>query len=56
MDMHLSGHAAVVVGGARGIGLAIAREFAAEGAHVGLVDREAQTAAAAQAMGVPSSP
>jgi 2-hydroxycyclohexanecarboxyl-CoA dehydrogenase len=40
MDLHITGHKAVVVGAARGIGLAIARAFAAEGAHVALVDRE----------------
>ncbi len=40
MDLGLAGQTAVVVGGARGIGLAIAREFAAEGANVALVDRD----------------
>src|SRR5436190_1277744 len=50
MDLHLSGHAAVIVGGARGIGLAIAREFAAEGAHIALVDRDAEATAAAAAL------
>jgi NAD(P)-dependent dehydrogenase (short-subunit alcohol dehydrogenase family) len=38
MDLHLSGHVAVVVGGARGIGFAIAKEFANEGCRVGIVD------------------
>ncbi len=51
MDLHLAGQAAIVVGGARGIGLAIAREFAAEGALVGLLDRDEQTAAAARSLG-----
>jgi 2-hydroxycyclohexanecarboxyl-CoA dehydrogenase len=41
-------HAAVVVGGARGIGLAIAQRFGAEGAHVALVDRDPEAAAAAR--------
>lgn len=40
MDLHLQGQVAVVVGAARGIGLAIAREFAAEKAQVVLVDRD----------------
>jgi len=40
VDLKLSGRTAVVVGGARGIGFAIARQFAAEGANVGLVDRD----------------
>jgi 2-hydroxycyclohexanecarboxyl-CoA dehydrogenase len=48
MDLHLTGHTAVVVGGARGIGLAIAREFASEGANVALVDRDPETGSAAQ--------
>ncbi len=48
MDLHLTGQAAVIVGGARGIGLAIAREFAAEGAHIALLDRDAETVATAE--------
>ena len=43
MEMHLRGQAAVVLGGASGIGLAIAREFAREGCPVGIVDRAAAT-------------
>jgi 2-hydroxycyclohexanecarboxyl-CoA dehydrogenase len=39
MDLHLKNHTAVVVGGASGIGLATARTFAQEGAHVALWDR-----------------
>jgi 2-hydroxycyclohexanecarboxyl-CoA dehydrogenase len=42
MDLQLEGHVAAIVGGACGIGLAIAREFAAEGACVALVDRDPQ--------------
>jgi 2-hydroxycyclohexanecarboxyl-CoA dehydrogenase len=41
MNLHLQGHTAIIVGGARGIGQAIAREFAREGANIALVDREA---------------
>lgn len=40
MDLNLKNQTAVVVGGARGIGLAIARQFAAEGANVALLDRD----------------
>src|SRR5262245_24353123 len=40
MNLGLHGQAAVVVGAARGIGLAIAEVFAAEEANLALVDRE----------------
>lgn len=39
MDLQLGGHIAVVTGGGSGIGLAIARRFADEGAAVALWDR-----------------
>lgn len=39
MDLELKDHAALIVGGASGIGLAAARAFAREGAHVALWDR-----------------
>ena len=39
MELHLEGQVAVVVGGASGIGLAIAKEFAREGCRVGIIDR-----------------
>lgn len=45
--MQLSGQRALIVGGASGIGLAIARAFAREGASVLLWDRSEQTAARA---------
>ena len=44
MHLQLGGHTAVIVGGARGIGLAIAWEFARECANVALVDRAAEVA------------
>jgi NAD(P)-dependent dehydrogenase (short-subunit alcohol dehydrogenase family) len=40
MDLKLTGQVAVVVGAANGIGRAIARAFAEEGAQVALLDRE----------------
>ena len=40
MNLDLKGQTAVIVGGARGIGFAIAQEFAREGANVVLIDRE----------------
>ncbi len=48
MQLNLNHNIAVIVGGAQGIGLAIGREFAAEGARVVLVDRNARVEAAAQ--------
>lgn len=39
MELNLSNQSAVVVGGARGIGRAIASEFVAEGARLALIDR-----------------
>lgn len=40
MDLHLAGNVAVVVGGARGLGFAIAAGFLAEGARVVILDRD----------------
>src|SRR3954452_8456559 len=51
MDLGLKGHAAVVAGSAQGIGLAIARAFAAEGADVALIDRDVAVGESANAIG-----
>jgi 2-hydroxycyclohexanecarboxyl-CoA dehydrogenase len=48
MDLGIKGRVAVVTGGASGIGLAIARGFAAEGANVALWDVAANVADVAQ--------
>jgi NAD(P)-dependent dehydrogenase (short-subunit alcohol dehydrogenase family) len=48
MDLDLKGRTVVVVGGARGIGRAVGEAFAAEGAHVALVDLDPAAAAVAQ--------
>src|SRR3954454_17211182 len=43
MQLHLDDQVAVVLGGASGIGLAIAKEFAREGCRVGIIDKNEQT-------------
>jgi len=43
MELNLDGQVAVVIGGASGVGLAIAKEFAREGCRVGLIDKNDQT-------------
>jgi NAD(P)-dependent dehydrogenase (short-subunit alcohol dehydrogenase family) len=48
VDLGLTGEVAVIVGGARGIGRAIAGTFAAEGSRVALVDRDPAVEAAAR--------
>jgi NAD(P)-dependent dehydrogenase (short-subunit alcohol dehydrogenase family) len=48
MDLELGGKRAVVTGGSRGIGLAVARALAAEGCDVALLARDAATLAAAR--------
>jgi NAD(P)-dependent dehydrogenase (short-subunit alcohol dehydrogenase family) len=50
MDLHLKNQTVAVIGAARGIGYAVAREFAEEGAHVALVDRDNSVADAATAL------
>lgn len=52
MDLQLKGRTAVVIGAARGIGAAIARAFAREGADLALFDREPSVAALAAALAV----
>ena len=48
MQLNFNNEIAVIVGGAQGIGLAIGRTFAEEGARVVLVDRDPRVEAAAQ--------
>src|SRR5436190_9042544 len=43
MDLELAGKTAIVTGGSRGIGKAIARELAGEGVDVAIVARSAET-------------
>lgn len=50
MDLQLKNQTAVIIGAARGIGHAIAREFAREGASVALIDREKSVVDAAAAL------
>jgi NAD(P)-dependent dehydrogenase (short-subunit alcohol dehydrogenase family) len=51
MDLQLAGHTAVVAGGARGIGRAIATAFAAEKANVALIDLDPETGDLARGLG-----
>ncbi|MFC8846820.1 MULTISPECIES: SDR family NAD(P)-dependent oxidoreductase [unclassified Micromonospora] len=48
MDLGLTGRVALVAGGSSGIGLACAKEFAAEGAHVAICGRDPDRLAAAE--------
>jgi NAD(P)-dependent dehydrogenase (short-subunit alcohol dehydrogenase family) len=49
VDLELVGKRAIVTGGSRGIGLAVAKALSGEGAHVALVARDANTLALARA-------
>src|ERR1044071_7195610 len=57
MQLNLEDQVAVVVGGASGIGLAIAKQFAAEGCRVAILDKSDQTETLARSAseGKPSS-
>lgn len=50
MQLHLENQIAIVVGGASGIGLAIAKEFAREGCRVAIIDRSEQTESVSRSM------
>jgi NAD(P)-dependent dehydrogenase (short-subunit alcohol dehydrogenase family) len=56
MDLGLKGQCAVVAGSAQGIGLAIARAFAAEGAAVALIDRDEAVRESARAVAAQFGP
>ena len=51
MDLQLRHHVAVVVGGAAGLGLAIAKAFLDERASVAIIDRDPSTLAIAEQIG-----
>src|SRR4051812_31211146 len=55
MDLQLQEQVAVVIGGASGIGLAIAKEFAREGCRVAIIDKSDQTETQARSLseGIP---
>ena len=51
MDLQIAGDVAVVVGGARGLGRAIAEAFVAEGANAAIVDRDPECVYVARELG-----
>ncbi len=48
MEVRLDGKSAIVTGGSKGLGLAIAKEFAASGADVAILARDPATLADAK--------
>jgi 3-oxoacyl-[acyl-carrier protein] reductase len=48
MDIRLDGRSAVITGGSKGLGLAMAQRFAASGADVAILARTPETLAAAK--------
>jgi 3-oxoacyl-[acyl-carrier protein] reductase len=48
MDVRMDGRVAVITGGSTGLGLAMAKEFAASGASVAMIARKADALAAAK--------
>src|SRR5690348_17083182 len=49
MDLHLTGKIAMVGGASKGLGFAVARALALEGAHVSIASRDGDAVAAAAA-------
>ncbi len=49
MDVRMDGRVAVITGGSTGLGLAMAKEFAASGASVAMLARKADVLASAKA-------
>ena len=49
MDVRMDGRVAVITGGSTGLGLAMAKEFAASGASVAMLARKSEALAAAKA-------
>ncbi|MEV8056270.1 SDR family oxidoreductase [Streptomyces antimycoticus] len=50
MDVRLDGRSAIITGASKGLGLAMAKEFAASGANVAILARDPDTLAAAKAV------
>ena len=50
MEVRLDGHTAIITGASKGLGLAMAKEFAASGANVAILARNRDSLAEAQAI------